>query len=377
MGNFFSFTHILAFVERDLRKFMRNPLSILSNVLLPIVYLLVIGNSFQGTLKKLPLGVVNQDQGPFSKKVLNRLNALESGPNTIHLSLYSDAKDAENAVREGGLKGAVMIPPHFSKDVSRGTMPEIGLILDNTDAVSAAALEQAIGEAFSYLHVDTISIRPDREQPQLRLLELYRKLDYDASIVPGAVVMAIFMGTMTTGAFNLVMDRFLGVHESYLSTPLTKGELVLGILISGVLVTTLVALVVLGAGVLLTGLQVAGGLSSFLAALLIIILTATGLLSMMCIFLARVDHPRIVGLFGGFLNIIFFFPSGAVYPVESFPDWLHAFSRINPESYAVHALKTILFKGMSWPALKEDLLFLSGFMILMMLISTRIYKRTL
>ncbi len=372
-----SLTHVLAFVERDLRKFMRNPLSILSNVLLPIVYLLIIGNSFQGTLKKLPLGVINQDHGPFAKRIIDRLHALEAGPNTIKLSLLFDAGEGEKAVREGRLKGAMIIPPHFSKNIARGTMPEVGLMLDNTDAVSSAALQQAVGDAFSFLQVDVISVRPDRNEPKLRLLELYRKLDYDASIVPGAVVMAIFMGTMTTGAFNLVMDRFLGVHESYLSTPLTKGELVLGILISGVFVTTLVALIVLGSGIMMTGLTVTGGLTSFFAALLVIVLTATGLLSMMCIFLARVDHPRIVGLFGGFLNIIFFFPSGAVYPVESFPDWLHAFSRINPESYAVHALKTILFKGMSWPALQEDILFLSGFMVLMTLISTGIYKRTL
>ncbi len=371
------FTHVLAFVERDLRKFMRNPLSILSNVLLPIVYLLVIGNSFQGTLKKLPLAVIDQDHGPYAKRMIDRLYALEAGPNTIHLIVQHDPLESERAVREGKLKGAVIIPPGFSKNIARGTSPEVALMLDNTDAVSAATLQQSITEAFSYLRIDAISIRPNRHEPQLRQLELYRKLDYDASIVPGAIVMAIFMGTMTTGAFNLVMDRFLGVHESYLSTPLTKGELVLGILISGVIVTTLVALIVLGTGILLTDLQVAGGLSSFFAVLLVIMLTATGLLSMMCIFLARVDHPRIVGLFGGFLNIIFFFPSGAVYPVESFPDWLHAFSKVNPESYAVHALKSILFKGMEWPAVQGDLLFLLGFTTLMTLISTQIYKRTL
>lgn len=370
-------THVLAFVERDLLKFMRNPMAILSNVLLPIVYLLVIGNSFQGVLKQLPLAVIDQDHGPYAKKMMDRLRSLSAGPNTIDLMVYYDPAEAEKAVREGRLKAALIIPPDFSKNVARGMLPETGLILDNTDAVSATALRQAVTEAFTSLNVDAIPIRPDRNQPVLRLLELYPKLDYDASIVPGAVVMAIFMGTMTTGAFNLVMDRFLGVHESYLSTPLRKEELVLGILISGVFITTLIALIVLGAGILITGLQVAGGFPSYLSAVAVIILTATGLLSMMCIFLARVDHPRIVGLFGGFLNIIFFFPSGAVYPVESFPDWLHAFSKVNPEFYAVHALKLILFKGADGSALQTDLLFLLGFTAVMSLISTLLYKRTL
>jgi len=370
-------TRVWAFVERDLRKFMRNPLSFFSNAFLPIVYLLIIGNSFQGSLKQLPLAVVDQDHGPYARRMLNRLRALEAGPKTIDLTQRLDAGDAKKEVRDGKLKGVLVIPPNFSKAVSRGTRPQLALVLDNTDAVSAAALQGAIREAFSFLAVDAIPLRPEAHIPQLQVLELYRKLDYDTSIVPGAVIMAIFMGTMTTGAFNLVMDRFLGVHESYLSTPLTKGELILGILISGVFVTTLVALIVLGTGILLTDLHVVGGINSFFAVLLVIVLTATGLLSMMCIFLARVDHPRIVGLFGGFLNIIFFFPSGAIYPVESFPDWLRAFSEVNPERYAVHALKSILFKGVEWEAIRGDIFFLTGFTVVTAMISTLIYKRTL
>ncbi len=368
---------VLAFVERDLRKFSRNPLAILSSVLLPLVYLLIIGNSFQGTLKRLPLGLVDQDRGPYAERMLNRLRSIETGPGTIEVIPISDPVAAEAGVRAGRLKGALMIPPHFSKDVSRGTAPQVGLILDNTDTVSSATLQQALSEAFAYLKIDAIPVRPDVRTPQLYSVELYRKIDYDASLVPGAVVMAIFMGTMITGAFNLVMDRFLGIHESYLSTPLTKSDIILGILISGVFVTTLVALVVLGAGIWLTQLPVAGGLSSFLAVTLVIILTAMGLLSMMCVLLARVDHPRIVGLFGGFLNVIFYFPSGAVYPVESFPAWLRAFTKINPETYAVHALKSILFKGAEWRAVQGDLLFLLGFALVMLFVSTWTFKRRL
>ena len=35
--------------------------------------------------------------------------------------------------------------------------------------------------------------------------------------------------------------------------------------------------------------------------------------------LGRAGRPRLVGTFSGFLNEILFFPSGAIYPVESFP----------------------------------------------------------
>ncbi len=85
----------------------------------------------------------------------------------------------------------------------------------------------------------------------------------------------------------------------------------------------------------------------------IIIISATGLLAMTFSMLGRAGHPRLVGTFSGFLNVILFFPSGAIYPVESFPPWLRAFARYNPETHSVSAIKQILFKGADFQGSKR------------------------
>ena len=48
-------------MRRDLLKLARNPLTIVTSVLLPIIYLVIFGNSFQGVLKHLPVVIVSQD----------------------------------------------------------------------------------------------------------------------------------------------------------------------------------------------------------------------------------------------------------------------------------------------------------------------------
>ena len=53
-----------AIMRRDLLKISRNPLTIFTSVLLPIIYLVIFGNSFQGVLKHLPIVIVSQDNGP-------------------------------------------------------------------------------------------------------------------------------------------------------------------------------------------------------------------------------------------------------------------------------------------------------------------------
>lgn len=372
-------TRLLAVVERDLRRFIRNPLVVLSSVLMPLLYLVILGSSFQGELKNLPLAIVNMDNGPFASRVVERLQALEAGPGTIRAFREADQGKAVKDVREGRYKGALILPPDFSRNLIKGRDGEIGLFLDNTEAISAQTLRTAIFAAIASIEAQFIPVRERGERAIVRDIELYKKVDYDQSLIPGVVIMAIFLGALTTGAFNTVMDKFLGIDESYLLTPLTKGDIVMGLVISGVIITTIIAISVLFLGAFISGINVwdTFGPPTLLYTLLIIILSTLGLLGMMFVILGRANHPRIVGVLGGFLNVIFFFPSGAIYPVESFPGWLRTFARINPETYSVHALRNILFKGDNLSGIEGDFIFLSIFAIVTLSIATLTYKREL
>jgi ABC-2 type transport system permease protein len=173
------------------------------------------------------------------------------------------------------------------------------------------------------------------------------------------------------------MDRFLGIEESYLLTPLSKSHIVSGLIISGLSITTLLASLILAVSLFLTGIPLSRAATQISSILIIIVLTTLGLLSMMFVILGRANHPRIVGVLSGFLNVILFFPSGAIYPIASFPGWLKALAKINPEAYAVDALKAILFKNASLSAISSDIAFLFIFTIVMMTIAIVTFKRTL
>lgn len=366
-----------AVVERDLRRFMRNPIVVVAGVLLPMVHLVILGSSFQGQLKHLPVAVVDQDHGPAARRVAALLFGLETGPQTIRVVPVSDQRRAAEMVRAGVVKAALIIPTNFSRDLARGSTPNLGLLTDNTDTISQKTITGALREAMPYLTQEVVAIRPDSSSPRLRPVELYPQVDYDASLVPGAVVMALFVGALGTGAVNLVLDKFLGIHESYLVTPLTRRDIVIGLHLSGTLIVTFSAVLVLILGLAVTGLTVSGGVMTWLLLFAFIVLTAWGALSLTFFLLARVAHPRIVGLFGGFLNVILFFPSGAVYPIESFPPWLRAFAAVNPETYAVHAIRSLIFKGANPIAVAWDAVFLAGFAVVMMLAAIAAFKRTL
>ncbi|HEX7480576.1 MAG TPA: ABC transporter permease [Polyangiales bacterium] len=366
-----------AVFERDLRRMLRNPLTLFSSVLMPLLYLVILGNSLQGPIKGLPLGVVVHDRGPLARELLGALQALEHGPGTVRLVPLADEQHALGLLRDGELSGVVVVPPRFSSDLARGQSANIGLYLDNVDAVAAGALQSAISAALPAMRRPLARFELHRGEARVLPQEIYPRVDYDTSLVPAVVVMAIFMGSMIAGGFNLVMDRFLGVHESYLSTPLSRWNIALGVLASGTLVTLVSSSVVLWSGLLFTGGRVHGGVAGYLALLAVQLLTTFGLLAMMMAVLGRASHPRISGVLSGFLNVILFFPSGALYPLASFPPWLRAIAMVDPETHAVAALKAILFRSGDLAAAGTHVVFLALFAVAMTALAVTTLKRTL
>ena len=110
---------------------------------------------------------------------------------------------------------------------------------------------------------------------------------------------------------------------------------------------------------------------------LVIVTTALALISMMFLIMVRVTDPLLPRAIFGVLNTLLYFPSGAVYPIESFPNWLRQFAIYNPETHAVHALKSVMFKGANFAAISSDVGFLIVFTAIMLVLAGATLKRSL
>lgn len=366
-----------AVIDRDIKKFMRNPIVIGMSFLMPIIYLVIMGNSFQGKLHSLPVVVINHDRGRQARDLVDNLHAVESGPATLTIFQAKDEQAAIVDVRNGKYKAALIIPSDFSKKIDLKSGPEVGLFLDNTDGISSGTITGVVNGAVAAVRPGYVAIRESADEIHVRNENLYRSVDYYQSLVPGVVVMAIFLGTLTTGVFNVVMDRFLGIEESYLLTPLTKANIVGGLILSGLAITTTVSVLVLNVGIVMTGIPFPTDPGQLVSLLVVILLSTLCLQSLMFVLLGRADHPRLVGVLSGFMNVILFFPSGAVYPTTSLPGWLQIFAMVNPEAYAVDALKALLFKSAGLTTVLADIGFLMVFTAVMMAAAIMLFKRTL
>jgi ABC-2 type transport system permease protein len=187
----------------------------------------------------------------------------------------------------------------------------------------------------------------------------------------------MYISVMIGGGMLYIDDKARGVHEGYLVTPITRLELVMGLNMAGAIKAVLSGISLTVIGSLMAGLGVIFHPEADLELLALIIVTSIAFNGMMFLMMVRVDDPLVPRAMFGVLNLLLFYPSGAMYPIAAFPPWLRAIAVIDPFTYCVHGFKAILLKDGGFVAIQFDLLFLFVFGIGTLLIATPLFKRTL
>ncbi len=365
-----------AIIERELRRFRRSPTLIVVSMVFPLVQLVVLGYAFGGQVKHLKLAIVDQDHGVPAVKVRELASAIASGARTIDTFDYADQGQALTDLRNGRVNGVLTIPPEFSRRVLGRNEPRIALIEDNTDSFVSVALAGTLGGMVAAYNQPARAPRVPG-QATLDVVEVYPYVPYIQYLLPGSVVMSIFMMVMIGGGIIFIDDKARGLHEGYLVTPITKFELIAGFNTSGTIKAVLAGTFLMVIGSLIAGIPNPFDPLRLFRLFVVIVVTAFALISLMFLLMVRVTDPLLPRAVFGVLNTLLYFPSGAVYPQQGFPGWMQVIAVADPFTYAVHALKNLLLKNTGFAAISGDLTFLLIFSVVAMTAATMLFKRTL
>src|SRR6267378_2986679 len=349
-----------AIVERELRRFKRSPILIVISMVFPLVQLVVLGYAFGGNVKHLKVAVVDQDGGLPAIRVRELAMAVAGGSRTFDMVQYADQGQAVNDLRNGRINGVLTIPPEFSRRVLTKNDPHVALIEDNTDNFVSATLVGAAGSLLTSFSQPTSMARIS-PVPQLDVVEVYPYVPYVQYLLPGIIVMSIFMMVMIGGGIIFIDDKARGLHEGYLVTPISKLELITGFNLSGTMKAVLAGSVLMTVGALIAGIPNPFEPVRMFRVFVVIIVSALALVSMMFLLMVRVSDPLLPRAMFGILNTFLFFPSGAVYPQEAFPGWMQVIAKVDPMTYIVHALKNLMLKNTTFTAITFDMAYLIAF----------------
>ena len=367
---------ILAIVERDLRRFRRSPTLVIVSMILPLVQLVVLGYAFGGKVKHLTVGVVDQDHHVPAVKLQEMFGAIAANARTFDTVPYTDLATATRDLRNGSINGLLNIPPEFSRKVLSDANPRVALIEDNTDQFVASALEGSFN-AMLVAYNTRLPTPAMSANATLAVVEVYPYVPYIQYLLPGSIVLAIFVSAMIGGGIIYIDDKARGLHEGYLVTPITKFELIMGFNLSGAAKAILAGFVLVTCGSIIAGIPNPFAIVRLVRLLVLVVVVALALISMMFLLMVRVTDPLVPRAIFGVLNTVLFFPSGAVYPIQAFPAWMKAIAFVDPFTYAVHGFKSLLLKNTGLVAILPDLVYLSLFSVIAMGAATFLFRRTL
>jgi ABC-2 type transport system permease protein len=367
---------IWAIIERDMRRFRRSPTLVVVSMVMPLVQLVVLGHAFGGRIRNLEVGVVDEDHAVPAVKLKEMFQAVAANAHTFDTVAYSDQSAALQDLRDGKISAVLNIPPHFSRQLLSGDNPRLALVEDNADQFASATLEGTIDSLLgSYNHR---SPQPRASgAATLSVVEIYPYVPYVQYLLPGSIVLAIFVSAMIGGGIIFIDDKARGLHEGYLVTPIRKLELILGFTLAGAAKAVVAGAVLITFGSLIAGIPDPLNPLRLARMLLLVVATSLALISMMFLLMVRVSDPLIPRAIYGVLSTVLFYPSGAIYPINAFPFWMRAIAVVDPFTYAVHGFKELVLKNTGLAAIGVDLAVLAAFTILAMAAATVLFRRTL
>jgi len=197
-------------------------------------------------------------------------------------------------------------------------------------------------------------------------------------LLPGILAQSVLFIAIFNG-ISIIWERDLGIVHKFLASPTPRAALVVGKALGGGIRALAQALVVLLLGLALrVHLRLDPGALGGVALLVVLGAAVFSTFSLIIACLVK-TRERFMGI-GQVLTMPLFFASNAIYPIAMMPGWLQSVARLNPLTYEVDGLRTLLLAG---PAgiehtdvgLPTDIAVLSVIFVALVVLAARQYPK--
>jgi ABC-2 type transport system permease protein len=375
--------------KREMRKWRRSKVQLVSSLLLPVLFLVVIGNAYSGTFSNVPVALINHDTGTPAQ-VLDE--ALHNSTSLNIVSVNSTVDEARRMIDDGEIAGFILIPENFSLSllplpwgVVQSTSTMINVTVDNTNQMVSQALGGIVAQALNVTVNDprvaswftnTTSLPYRVGGSYINTVDEYSTgYSFIDFLAPGILAMTILFTSLFAAGMPVILDREIGYFDMLMTTPSRRSEIVLGFTAAGVTKVVAQATFVLIIAAIL-GIHMALNIVSIAYIYVIAILLALVFVGISIALSVKVELTAFQFV-NGLINFPVFFLSGAFYPVESLPDWLRSVVMYNPLTYAVDGLRAVMIKGTSLLLVIPDVLVIAVFALLAQILGNLAFYLTL
>jgi ABC-type multidrug transport system permease subunit len=326
---------------------------------LPPVFTLVFGHAFEiGDPTNVPVLLVNADNTPRTQRFID----LARTNKTFRWQEQSPQTHGETDLLGHGVKGALVIPPGWSRSLDNGDPRPLIFYLDGADTNTAQQLEGSLQETLGKFQMNERQFMID-ELPE-EVFDLAKKLpvtvrekfvsamspwtvngkvlynpksrfiDY---VVPGVIGLILQLLTVTLMACTIARERESGTLYQLMVTSLRRREIVIGKILPYLAISILLILGI----ILLTGwhFHVKFHQPVILALICLLFLLCSLGLGLLISAFSRTQTQAIQ--FSVFFLLPVFVLSGAFAPLNQLPKFIRYFAELFPLTHFCRAFRLV------------------------------------
>jgi len=377
MSGAFSLSRWIGIIVKEFIQLKRDRLTFGMIIGIPVLQLILFGYAINADPKRLPTAVLSADSSPHSRSLLSAMQT--SGYFRIDRVVVHE-NELENLLAHGRVQFAITIPENFGRKLVRGERP---VLLVEADASDPAATGNAIA---ALAQISLSSLQRDLQGPLAELspvlppvdVRVHRRYNPEGitayNIVPGLIGTILTMTMVLMTGLAMTRERERGTFENLLSTPALPIEVMTGKIVPYILIGLIQVSLIIAAALLLFEVPMQG--SPLLLFFVVLIFIAANLtLGITFSSIARNQLQAMQMTFFFFLPSILL--SGFMFPFRGMPEWAQWLGSLLPLTHFLVLVRGIMLKGNGilqlWPQVWPIL----AFMLVVIAIGLRFYKRTL
>ncbi|MCE9683418.1 ABC transporter permease [Halomonas alkalisoli] len=335
-------------MHKELIQFFRDPVVLFLIFWLYTIEVVICAYALGMEMRDLPLAVVDADESPASRRLIDDFVA---GGNFRLVAHLRDVAAAEPYLERGEAQAVLVIPADFERELQRGGGQALQFLVDGSNANTAA-----VARGYALQTVEGFRMRQgtlDERQlaavaPQLRTWYNPDQTNVSFTVLAMIALAGLMIGVVHPAA-SIVREKEVGTIEQLMVTPIRRGEL----FIAKTVPTLLIGLVAVLPSLALVGwfgVPVRGSLPLFFVLTALFLLSAIGLGVLVAAVSRTLQQALLLAFFGLFPLM---FLSGTMVPVESMPSLLQQLSLASPLRHYLDITLGIFLKGAGmeilWP----------------------------
>jgi len=375
-------SRIWPIMRKEFIEIWRDRRSLAFVLAMPVLMLVLYGYGISSDVKRVALAVYDRDGRPPARELVRRFTSTEY---FVEVARVGSLRALRRAIDSGEAKVGLMIPEDFSQNLGADLPAPIQFVVDGSDSNTANI---AIGNIASIARSTALSPRdlrpqvffaPKAESPvpiELRTWVWYNpELKSSNFLIPGLTAVILMMLAAMVTSLTVAREWERGTMEALIASPLRSYELMVGKILPYVVIGLVDVVLILLVGVLWFRVPVRGNLLLLMTSSTVFLLGGLGI----GLFISATTKNQQVAFQLSTLTTMLpaLLLSGFFYPIENMPAILRLFTYLIPARYFLVVIRGIFLKGVGLAILWKELLFLSLFAVLMLILSSAKFRKRL